>query len=266
VHREADLLRGLTNDFDDDAGCGGDTLCVVRRIGEDPLDEGEAGSRCLEERPGAIAVLNGGGMGVEHERTSIGIDKCMALAAFDLLTSVVAAGTAGFRGLDALTIEHARARTGLAPNALAVEHQQVMIDRLQKSIVSQSDEPAVDRASRWEMPWQHAPGTARTKNIEDRVHELAQRPCARATRRGCRRKQRLQHIPLRVGHVASIAQVLTAMLQPGGRGPHEVVQIGLDNRLESHLAPAIQPFFQVSRQPLTISSSDGTASRRGITK
>src|SRR5829696_8546120 len=38
----------------------------------------------------------------------------------------------------------------------------------------------------------------------------------------------------------------------GGRGPHEAVQTGFDNRPESHLAPAIHP-----RQTFRDSLSDG---------
>ncbi|WP_420406463.1 hypothetical protein [Nisaea sp.] len=43
------------------------------------------------------------------------------------------------------------------------------------------------------------------------------------------------------GQVASITQVIAAMLPPGGRRPHEALQTGFDNRLESHLNPVIHP-------------------------
>ena len=40
---------------------------------------------------------------------------------------------------------------------------------------------------------------------------------------------------------AAAPQLLAAMPPTGGRGPHEAVQTGFDNRPESHLAPAIHP-------------------------
>src|SRR5690606_38149808 len=44
-----------------------------------------------------------------------------------------------------------------------------------------------------------------------------------------------------IRQVASVAQMIPAMLPPGARRPHEVLQIGFNTHLESHLAPAIHP-------------------------
>src|SRR5829696_2694265 len=63
----------------------------------------------------------------------------------------------------------------------------------------------------------------------------------RHARQARRRQVRLQQSPLLVAHIACVTQVLAAMPPTGGRGPHEAVQIGFDNRPESHLAPAIHP-------------------------
>src|SRR5208282_1729749 len=65
------------------------------------------------------------------------------------------------------------------------------------------------------------------------------------------RHERGNDFPLGVRQVASVTQVIAAMLPPGGRGPHQALQTGFDNRLESHLNPAIHPYHAVSRRPLT---------------
>jgi hypothetical protein len=52
--------------------------------------------------------------------------------------------------------------------------------------------------------------------------------------------------------------MIAAMLPPGGHGPHGALQTGFDNRLESHLGPAIHPPSPVSRQPLKL--------KRAVTK
>jgi hypothetical protein len=38
--------------------------------------------------------------------------------------------------------------------------------------------------------------------------------------------------------------MIPVMIESGGRGPHETLQTGFDNRLESHLPPTIQPLLQ----------------------
>jgi hypothetical protein len=49
--------------------------------------------------------------------------------------------------------------------------------------------------------------------------------------------------PLLIAQVASVTKMIAAMLPPGGRCPHEALQTGFDNRLESHLNPAIHHFL-----------------------
>ncbi len=60
-----------------------------------------------------------------------GVGKDVALASLDLLAGVIAARTASFCGLDALAVDHARARRGLAAGRFARLHQQQVIDCLQ---------------------------------------------------------------------------------------------------------------------------------------
>jgi hypothetical protein len=54
----------------------------------------------------------------------------VALAPHHLLARVVAARTATLRCLDALAVDDRRGRAGLAADALAVEHDEVVVQRL----------------------------------------------------------------------------------------------------------------------------------------
>jgi hypothetical protein len=44
---ETDLIAAFGDGFDDDAGCGGDTLAGISAVGKSPLDEGEKATRGL---------------------------------------------------------------------------------------------------------------------------------------------------------------------------------------------------------------------------
>jgi hypothetical protein len=55
-------------------------------------------ARGLEQRDGAVAVLQIGAVGLQHERAAVGVDRGVTLAAFNLLAGVIAA-----RGRNAAT-------------------------------------------------------------------------------------------------------------------------------------------------------------------
>jgi hypothetical protein len=62
---------------------------------------------------------------LKHQRPAVGVDHGMALAALDLFSGVITPGAAGFDGLDALTVDHRRRGAGLAPDPLAIAHEEV---------------------------------------------------------------------------------------------------------------------------------------------
>jgi hypothetical protein len=81
---EADLFGRLAHDLDGDARRIRDTLGGIGAVGKGALDKREAGVRGLQQGRRAVAVLDGGGMDLEHERPSVGIDHDVALAAQNL--------------------------------------------------------------------------------------------------------------------------------------------------------------------------------------
>ncbi|CAH2602197.1 protein of unknown function [Rhodovastum atsumiense] len=56
------------------------------------------------------------------------------------------------------------------------------------------------------------------EHVEDRTHDIAQRPFRCAAPRGTWRQQRLQHGPLGIGGVAGEAQALAPVPGAGGAG------------------------------------------------
>lgn len=97
-HGGAEQVLGLVDDLDGDA-CGlCDAVGIIGGIGEDPFDEGKAAAGCLQQRDGAIAVLDLGRMTLQDQGATIGVDHGVALAAVDLLARVVTTRTTGFGG------------------------------------------------------------------------------------------------------------------------------------------------------------------------
>jgi len=57
------------------------------------------------------------------------------LATLHLLAGIIAARASYLRRLDALAVEHRRRRTHLPAHPLPVEHEKLMVDRLEHAIV-----------------------------------------------------------------------------------------------------------------------------------
>ena len=103
----------LADDLDGNAGCVRHPVRSVGAVGEGAFDEGEGPMRVLEQRQGAVAILDRSSMGLEHKCPSIGIDESMTFAALHLLAGIMAAWPAGLGGLDTLAVEHSRRRASL---------------------------------------------------------------------------------------------------------------------------------------------------------
>jgi hypothetical protein len=102
----------------------------------------------LEQRHGAIAILNVGRVHEEFERPSVGIDHGMAFTAHHLLSRIVAAGPACFGCLHALTVDHRCRRGWLPADPHPVELYQMMVEPLERGGVAQFIEPSIHRTPR----------------------------------------------------------------------------------------------------------------------
>src|SRR3546814_8400217 len=92
-------------------------------------DGGEQGGR-------AIPVLNIGAMNGEADEQAGGVGDNVAFASLDLLSGIIARNTAAFRGFDALAVDDAGRRTGLAAHRFPGRHDKMMVDRSQKTVVA----------------------------------------------------------------------------------------------------------------------------------
>ena len=84
-------------------------------------------------------------MRFDKQGPAVGVDERVALAAVDLFSRIIAARPAGFGGLDALAVDNGRCRRGLPADALAVGHDQGVVDLLKHAAVAKGREPAIDR-------------------------------------------------------------------------------------------------------------------------
>src|SRR3546814_4665376 len=91
----------------------------IGAVGKGKLDEGKGDSLGLWQWDRAIAILDVSRLRLDHQRPPVGVHHGMALTALDLLGRVIASRAAGLHGLDALTVDHRRRGTGLAPDPLA---------------------------------------------------------------------------------------------------------------------------------------------------
>lgn len=91
-HHEASDVAAL-DDLERPAAGAGDERAHLRpgvaAIGDDALDEREAPPRLAQQRLGAIAILDIGGMDVDVQQQALRVDEDVALAAEDLLAGIV---------------------------------------------------------------------------------------------------------------------------------------------------------------------------------
>src|SRR5918993_1871766 len=89
VDGEADLVFGLPDDLDDDAGRRRWPVTSITSVGECLRDEREGLPRQAQDEGCAVPVLNVGRLGFQDEPAPVRVDHRLPLAALDLLARVV---------------------------------------------------------------------------------------------------------------------------------------------------------------------------------
>lgn len=207
-HLEA--LRGVRSfdDFDgriaDPAQSISEFVTSIATIREYVAQPKEASDDFGGHQRRAVAVLNIGGMQYGMDEIAIGVGQDVPLAPFDFLAGLIGARTAAFRGFHALTIHHASAGRSLTTVCFACCHQQGVVDRQPQPIVAPEVEPVPHSRDRRKAWWQHPPGQAAAKQIQDSLDNAPQRPFARSPNMRRGRQQRLQNRPLGIGHIAPL--------------------------------------------------------------
>ncbi len=176
-------------------------------------------------RDGAVAILDVGGVHPQPDQVPVGVGDDVALAAFDLLAGVVAPGAAAFRGFHRLAVDHAGRRAGLPTRPLARGDTSAWLIRASVPSLRPAVEISLHRRDRAENP-SAAPATGSRSTPGTRWHPP---PRASSVSRGRPSRIRFGHEgldqrPLRIRHVACIAQTWPPILRAGDLSPgHRVL-------------------------------------------
>ena len=128
----------------------------------------------------------------------------MALAAAELLGTVVAPAAPDARRLDRLAVEDTRARLGLPSLAPPLPLSEAGIEPIPGAIEPKEPEVVIDGLSGRELAGEEPPLTAGAEEVKDRVTDGAQRPLPRSPAGFRRWEQRREDRPFGVGQVGRI--------------------------------------------------------------
>jgi hypothetical protein len=195
-------------------------VASVTAISEQVSQPREAVDDLGEQQRRAIAVLDVGGVDQGVDQIALGIGQDVALATLDLLARVITARPAGFRGFDALAVDHARAGRSLAAMGFTHGHQQVVVEVPPQSVVAPQVEPSPHCRDRWKARRQHPPRQAAAQQVEDRLDNPPHWPFARTAHMRRWREERLQHRPFGIGQITWQSQPRAGMMRASGIGPH----------------------------------------------
>src|SRR5919199_725483 len=126
----------------------------------------------------------------------------------------------------------------------------------------------IDRGPRRQVVREQPPRHTTPQHVKDRVEDLTKRPGPRSPTHLRLGHERLNESPFGIGQVGFIAQVIAAMLPPGGWGPHRGSKAGFDNPSESRHPRPLNPFrsgLSARKKPRggsRLTQSDAVAGRR----
>lgn len=125
----------------------------------------------------------------------------MPLPAFHLLAGIIAARAGSFSRFGALNINHRSCGHRLSTNAHAVELHQVVVQRLEKTVISKLREPSTHTLIRRQTVREKPPRAPCPQNTVDRVHNRAHRPASTSSTFPGGRQTRLNQLPLLIGEI-----------------------------------------------------------------
>lgn len=170
---------------------------------------------CRQDIDSPVTILNVSGMKKEEDQEASGIRQNMALATFDLLSSVITGNSPAFRGFHRLAINHARARGGLMPFDLPKVHDQYRVHRFEQSGIRPCVKVAPDGQERWKAFRQQTPRTPTRGDIEYRVYNLRISAVRGRPPRFAGGHERHNQSPPGIPHIRWISQSLPAMFVSG---------------------------------------------------
>src|SRR5690349_19589094 len=144
---------------------------LIVSVGPDELDPGEQEVETGEEKHAADLVVEIGWMNLDLQDCAFRIDEDLPLATGNLLATIVAARSAGLRGLHGLTVDHSGGRLRLPARCRAIVFAQDLIYALPFAVLTPLIEIIVYLLPGRKIVWHHAPGNATTKQIEASIDD-----------------------------------------------------------------------------------------------
>src|SRR5689334_12393498 len=199
--------------------CIDELFAAIDPIGKDVPQSGEAVVQALQQRNGAVDILNVGGMNVYCQQQAVGVGDDVALAPVQALAGVKAARTAGLRGRGRLAVDDASRRLRLAAELAPRPPNQGFDDPLPPAAVAPGVKITLHRRVWRKLLRQGPPLAAGGQNVEDRLHDLAQIDFPRSSPASARRHAPDNQCPFRIGQIACVAKPITLILNPSDFGP-----------------------------------------------
>jgi hypothetical protein len=189
-------------------GPGGE-LAVVDGVSPDQADAAAGLAQVPQQRPGGVAVLDGGGSDHHGQQQAQRIHGDVPFPAVHLLGVIPAPGGPGHRigGADRLGVDHRCGRLGLPPRGLADLGAQRVVQPGQGAVIAPGREVPVHRPPGREVARQVPPGAPGPVHVQDRLHDPAQRPDPGPAPPSGHVSWQMagDHLPLGVGQVTGIA-------------------------------------------------------------
>src|SRR5262249_23633043 len=178
------------------------------------------------------------------QQQAIGIGDDVPLAAIDTFARVKAARPAGLRRRSALAVDNRSAWFRLTSELPPCLFDQSSDNPVPPAGIGPGIEIALHRRVWRELAWQGAPLAAGGQNEQNCLHNLAQINCPRPTQSTPSRKPARDQLPLRICHIACIAESVTQILGASDFSPwHRALPRIFANPMESQPAEITHPFF-----------------------
>src|SRR5476651_697755 len=177
-------------------------FAAVDPVGKDVAQPREFHSYFLQQRHGAVAILDIGRMNVNPEKKTIGIGHNMPFAAVNAFPGVVAARSAGLRSRRALAVDYRCRRLRLASELFSRAPDQNTDNPLPPARIAPSIKITLYRRVGRKLLRQCPPLAARRQNIENRLYNTTQISFTRPATPVRSRQKALDQRPLSIGHIA----------------------------------------------------------------
>src|SRR5215216_6054928 len=198
-------------------------LPAIDAVGEDVAQLGERAGEALEQRHGAVTVLNLGAVHEARQEEALGVGHDVAFAALDAFEHIQAARPSALGGAHALAVDDRQRRHGLAPLRLSRPSDEVVVHAMPGAVAAPAVEIALHRRTGGIVAWQSPPQATGRQDREDSVHHPTQTDPPRPAKPPSRRYVGRHQAPHPVGRVACIAKPLAPILRAGDFSPRHAV-------------------------------------------